>query len=69
MNRMTVKELKELLNNYNENDIVEISGGESAYGEYAELNVGKVEIVKHQRVDGSEFEVEDFIVDATIMEY
>ena len=40
---MTVKELKELLQKYNDDDIVEIDGGNEDYGpsmfDYAELTV------------------------------
>lgn len=40
---MTVKELKELLQKYNDEDIVEIDGGNEEYGssmfDYAELTV------------------------------
>lgn len=39
MNKMTVKELMELLSKYNEDAVVEIAGGEDGYGEWSQLTV------------------------------
>ena len=35
--KLTVKELKEILNKYNDNDFVEVEGGEDSYGEWSQL--------------------------------
>jgi len=42
--KMTVKELKELLNKYDDNDIVEIIGGEDENGEFCEIYINNEEI-------------------------
>ena len=35
--KLTVKELKEILNKYNDNDFVEVEGGEDECGEWSQL--------------------------------
>ena len=44
---MTVKELMELLKNYDENETVEIMGGEDGNGAWAELSVGNDSIMEY----------------------
>lgn len=44
--KMTVKELKDLLNKYNDNDIVEIIGGEDGLGEFCAIYINDEEILK-----------------------
>ena len=47
MDKMTVKELMELLKNYDENKTVEIMGGEDGNGSWAELSVGNDAIMEY----------------------
>lgn len=65
---MTVKELKNLLNNYDENLLVEVAGGEGAYGEWAELRVWQVEDASFFHQDGSISSYKKFKEIAVLME-
>ena len=38
--KMTVKEMKELLERFNDDEIIEIAGGESNWGEFLEVKIG-----------------------------
>ena len=38
---MTVKELKNILDKYNDDDFVRVVGGESGFGDWAQLEVGQ----------------------------
>lgn len=60
MNYLTVKELMERLSRFDETMLVELSGGESGCGAWAELNVGKFKTTTVELFDGSTYEVEYF---------
>ena len=47
METMTVKELKALLNNYDENLLIKLSGGEASFGEWATLEIGNFETISN----------------------
>ena len=40
MMKMTVKEMKELLKKFGDDEIIEITGGESDWGEFLEVKIG-----------------------------
>ena len=40
----TVKELREILNKFNDEDIVEVFGGEDAKGEFTEMWIGETPV-------------------------
>ena len=62
--RMTVKELKELLNKYADDLIVEVKGGE---GGWSELRVGTLEIETGTNRYGKTYEYTEFNPIATLM--
>jgi hypothetical protein len=43
---MTVKELKKILEQYDENDVVEVCGGECADGEFGYLFIGEDVVIE-----------------------
>lgn len=44
--KMTVKELKKILEQYDENDVVEVCGGECADGEFGYLFIGEDVVIE-----------------------
>ena len=60
MEIMTVKELKELLNRYNDNQLVRLSGGEGCYGEWAMLEVGEYKSYSFLTISGEEATAMEF---------
>ena len=53
--RMTVKELKALLNKYDDNAIVRITGDETDYGERSNLAIVEISMVKRKNDFGEEY--------------
>lgn len=68
---MTIKELKEILNRYDDNAVVNLEGGESKYGEYGRLSVGHTKTVHCWMYDCGEkvyYDHEVFVTEAVIWE-
>ena len=66
---MTIKELKEILNRYDDNAVVNLEGGESAYGEYGRLSVGHTATETAWHYGREEYyEREYFVEEAVIWE-
>ena len=69
MNRMTIKELIEKLSKFDENMIVDICGGESSTGDWAELAVGKMVNRPWVDYEGKINNSECFDLTEVVMEY
>ena len=66
---MTVKELINILNKFDDNLLVQISGGEGASGGWGELNVGEMRTYQYTNFKGEPFSFKDFFIIENIMEY
>jgi hypothetical protein len=63
MTTISVKNLKEILSQFNDNALVGLTGGEDAGGSWAQLN-----IVHQAHFVGNGFEYDDFVEDYVLME-
>lgn len=66
MTMIKVKELKEMLAQFDDNALIALDGGEGGEGSWATLNVGHME---HRAYDWADWEWDDFVPDANLMDY
>ena len=64
MTTMTVKKLKKMLDQFDDNALIGLFGGEDAGGSFAFLCIGNI---KHYK--GPNYEYDDFCEEHTLMEY
>lgn len=57
---MTVKELKNILDKYNDDDFVRVIGGECEFGEWAQLEVGQYTQQSYTDYKGNQQVYQDF---------